>query len=54
MVIGSKVQLQSLNLDQFSINLDSNQIGLVNKAKYIGLLVKDDLTVGSLNADMLR
>ena len=24
MVIGSKAQLQSLNLDQFSINLDSN------------------------------
>ena len=29
MVIGSKAQLQSLNLDQFSINLDSNQIELV-------------------------
>ena len=42
-VIGSKAQLQSLNLDQFSINLDSNQIELVNKAKYLGLLVKDDL-----------
>ena len=42
MVIGSKAQLQSLNLDQFSINLDSNQIELVNKAKYLGLLVKDD------------
>ena len=44
MVIGSKGQLQSLNLDQFSINLDSNQIELVNKAKYLGLLVKDDLS----------
>ena len=43
MVIGSKAQLQSLNLDQFSINLDSNQIELVNKAKYLGLLLKDDL-----------
>ena len=44
MVIGNKAQLQSLNLDQFSINLDSNQIELVNKAKYFGLLVKDDLS----------
>ena len=32
MVIGGKVPLQSLNLDQFSINLDSNQTELVNKA----------------------
>ena len=30
MVIGSKVQLQSLNLDQFSTNLDSNKIEFVN------------------------
>ena len=35
MVIGSKAQLQSLNLDQFSINLDSNKIEFVNKAKYL-------------------
>ena len=34
MVIGSKMQLQSLNLDQFSINLESNKIELVNRAKY--------------------
>ena len=44
MVIGSKAQLQSINLDQFSINLDSNKIEFVNKAKYLGLLVKDDLS----------
>ena len=44
MVIGSKMQLQSLNLDQFSINLESNKIELVNRAKYLGLLVKDDLS----------
>ena len=44
MVIGSKAQLQSLNLDQFSINLDNNQIELVNKAKYLGLLINDDLS----------
>ena len=44
MAIGSKAQLQSLNLDQFPINLDSNKIEFVNKAKYLGLLVKDDLS----------
>ena len=46
MIIGSKMQLQSLNLDQFSINLESNRIELVNtsRAKYLGLLVKDDLS----------
>ena len=37
MVIGSKALLRFLNLDQFSINFDSNQIELVNKAKYLGL-----------------
>ena len=37
MVIGSKAQLQSLNLDQFSVNLGSNKIEFVNKAKYLGL-----------------
>ena len=44
MIIGSKMQLQSLNLDQFSINLESNKIELVNRAKYLGLLVKDDIS----------
>ena len=44
MIIGSEMQLQSLNLDQFSINLESDKIELVNKAKYLGLLVKDDLS----------
>ena len=44
MIIGSKIQLQSLNLDQFSINLESNKIELVNNAKYLGLLVQDDLS----------
>ena len=35
MIIGSKMQLQSLNLDQFSINLESNKIELVTRAKYL-------------------
>ena len=45
MVIGSKAELQSLNLDQLSINLDINKIEFVNKAKYLGLLVKDVLSL---------
>ena len=44
MAIGRIAKLQSLNLDQFSINLESNKIVFVNKAKYLGLLVKDDLS----------
>ena len=44
MVIGSKAQLQSLNLDQFSITQDSNKMECVSKVKYLGLLVKDDLS----------
>ena len=45
MIIGSKMQVQSLNLDQFFINLESDKIELVDKAKYLGLLVKDDLSL---------
>ena len=44
MAIDSKAQLQSLNLDQFPISLDSNKIEFANQAKYLGLLVKDDLS----------
>ena len=39
MIIGSKIQLQSLNLE-------SNKIELVNREKYLGLLVKYDLSCG--------
>ena len=44
MVIGSKAQFHSLNLDQFSVKLDSNKIEFVNIAKYLGLLKKNDLS----------
>ena len=33
MIIGSKMQLQSLNPDQFSINLESDKTELANRAK---------------------
>ena len=38
------MQLESLNLYQFSINQESNKVELVNRAKYLGLLMKDDLS----------
>ena len=44
MIIGSKMQLLSLNRDQFSINLENNKIELVHRTKHLGLLVKDDLS----------
>ena len=34
MIIGSKFQLQSLQLDNFSMSLDSDQLELVERAKY--------------------
>ena len=40
MIIGSKFQLQSL----FSISLDSDKLELVERAKYLGLYVKNDLS----------
>ena len=43
MVIYSKANLWPLNLDQFSIELDSNKTESVHTAKYLGLLVRDDL-----------
>ena len=44
MLIGSKTQLQSLKLDQFSIYLKSNKTELVNKVMYLSSLVKDDFS----------
>ena len=44
MVIGSKCQLKSLELDNFFISLNKDKLGLVEKAKYLGLYVKNDLS----------
>ena len=46
MVIGREMPLLSLNHDQFSINLESNKIELVNMVKHLGLLVKDAISWG--------
>ena len=44
MIIGSKFQLQSLQLDDLSISLDSDKLELVERDKYLGLYVKIDLS----------
>ena len=38
MIIGSKMQPQLVNLDQFSLNVESDTIELVNRAKYCTLV----------------
>ena len=45
MIIGSKLQLQSLQLDNFSISLDSDQLELVESVKHLGLYAKNDLSL---------
>ena len=40
MVIGSKWQLKSLNLDDFTISVDSDKLLLAKQAKYLGLCRK--------------
>ena len=44
MLIGSKWQLKSLNLDDFTISVDSDKLLLAKQAKYLGLWVRNDLS----------
>ena len=44
MVIGSKWQLKSLNLDYFTISVDSDKLFLARQAKYLDLWVRNDLS----------
>ena len=46
MIIGNKFQLQSLQLDNFSMSLDSDKLELVERAKYLGLYVKKWFVLG--------
>ena len=46
MIIGRKFQLQSLQLDNFSISLNSDKLELFESAKYLGLYVKTYLSWG--------
>ena len=43
MINGSKFQLRSLNLDDFAISVKADKLQLVEKAKYLGLWVRNDL-----------
>ena len=43
MVIGSKWQLKELNLDDFTISVDSNKLYLARQARYLGFWVRNDL-----------
>ena len=40
MIIGSSIQLQSFQLGNYSISLDSDELELVKRANYLGLYVK--------------
>ena len=44
MIVGSKFQLRSLNLDYFAISVNAYKLQLVEKAKYLGLWVRNDLS----------
>ena len=44
MVIGSKWQLKLLNLDDFTISVDSDKLFLARQARYLGLCVRNDLS----------
>ena len=47
MIIGSKFQLQSRQLDNFSMSLDSDKLELVERAKYLGLYVNNMICPGT-------
>ena len=44
MIIGSKFQLRSLNLDDFTISVNADKLQLVEQAQYLGLWVRNDLS----------
>ena len=44
MVIGTKSQLRSLNLDDFRLSYDQTPMELVSNAKYLGLFINSDIS----------
>ena len=44
MIIRSKFQLRSLNLDDFAFSVNADKLQLVEQAKYLGLWVRNDLS----------
>ena len=54
MVIGSEWQLKSLNLDDFTISVDSDKLFFARQARYLGLLVTNDLSWGDRILEFCR
>ena len=44
MLIGSKAQLKSLNVDDFILSFDDTPLGLVENARYLGMFKNCDLS----------
>ena len=44
MVIGSKWQLKSLNVDDCTVSVNSGKLFLAKQARYLGLCVRNDLS----------
>ena len=53
-VIGSKWQLKLLNLDDFTISVDSDKQYLTGQARYLGLWVRNDLSWDDHILDLCR
>ena len=44
MLVGSKAQLKSLNVDEFISNYEGTPLELVEKAKYLGMSINSDIS----------
>ena len=43
MLVGSKAQLKSLNVDEFLLNHEAMPLELVENAKYLGMTINSDI-----------
>ena len=44
MLVGSKAQLKSLNVDEFVLNYKGMPLELVQNAKYLGMTINSDIS----------
>ena len=44
MLVGSKAQLKSLNIDEFILNYEGTLLELVENAKYLGMSINSDIS----------
>ena len=54
MVIGSKWQLKSLNLNDLTISVDSDKLYLARQARYLGFWVRNDLSWNDHTQELCR